>query len=71
MVLDEGINATTGTVLRLEGHTQNEVMFSEASQSSMLSKFGKLKPSLLFQYLIPLYYFYLSMLIHENEGVVG
>ena len=53
--LDEGINSVTGNVLRLEGHTQNDVMFSEASQSLEMSKFGKLKPSLIFQTIIPLF----------------
>ena len=69
--LDEGINATTGTVLRLEGHTQNEVMFSEASQSLVLSKFGKLKPSLLFQYLIPLFLLFLSFDAYPRERRSG
>ena len=30
------------------------ILFSEASQSLMISKFGKLKPSLIFQFIIPL-----------------
>ena len=64
--MDEGINAVTGNVLRLEGHTQNDVMFSEASQSLVMSKFGKLKPSLLFQFLIPLFLIFLSSLIHPE-----
>ena len=37
--LDEGVNTVTGLVLRLEGHKQNEVTFSEASQSLTVSKF--------------------------------
>ena len=41
--IDEGINSITGNVIRLEGHTQNDVMFSEASQSLLVSKFGKMK----------------------------
>ena len=41
--LDEGINSVTGVVLRLEGHKQNEVAFSEASQSLVISRFGKFK----------------------------
>jgi len=52
--IDEGVNAITGNVLRLEGHVQNEIVYSEASQSLSVSKFGKLKPSLLLQYVIPL-----------------
>jgi ABC-2 type transport system permease protein len=68
--LDEGINAVTGNVLRLEGHTQNDVMFSEASQSLLISKFGKLKPSLLFQFIIPLFLIFLSFnsYIAERES---
>ena len=41
--LDEGVNSVTGVVLRLEGHKQNDVAFSEISQSIETSKFGKLK----------------------------
>lgn len=52
--IDEGVNTITGNVLRLEGHVQNEMLYSEASQSLSVSKFGKLKPSLLLQYVIPL-----------------
>ena len=68
--LDEGINSVTGNVLRLEGHTQNNAMFSEASQSLLMSKFGKLKPSLLFQFIIPLFLIFLSFnsYIQERES---
>lgn len=68
--LDEGINSITGNVLRLEGHAQNDVMFSEASQSLLISKFGKLKPSLLFQFIIPLFLIFLSFnsYIEERES---
>ena len=69
--VDEGINGITGNVLRLEGHTQNEMMFSEASQSQVLSKFGKLKPSLLFQYLIPLLLLFLSFDAYPRERRSG
>ena len=51
--IDQGVNSVTGNVLRLEGHRQNDIVFSEASQSLMISKFGKLKPSLIFQFIIP------------------
>ena len=69
--IDEGINGITGNVIRLEGHTQNEVMFSEASQSQILSKFGKLKPSLLFQFLIPLLLIFLSFDAYPRERTSG
>ena len=38
--VDEGINSITGNVLKLEGHVQNEIVYSEASQSISISKFG-------------------------------
>ena len=69
--LDEGINSVTGNVLRLEGHTQNDVMFSEASQSLLISKFGKLKPSLLFQFIIPLFLIFLSFNSYIKERETG
>ena len=65
--IDEGINAVTGNVLRLEGHTQNEIVYSEASQSLSMSKFGKVKPSLLFQFLIPLFLIFLSFNTYISE----
>jgi len=69
--MDEGINSVTGNVLRLEGHTQNDVMFSEASQSLLMSKFGKLKPALLFQFLIPLFVIFLSFNAYTAERESG
>ena len=41
--LDDGVSSITGNVLKLEGHVQNEIVYSEASQSISISKFGKLK----------------------------
>ena len=49
--MDSGVNDITGNVLKLEGHVQNEIVYSEASQSLTISKFGKLKSSLLLQYI--------------------
>ena len=69
--IDEGVNSLTGNVLRLEGHKQNDVMFSEASQSLMISKMGKLKPSLLFQFLIPLFLIFLSFNSYSKERESG
>ena len=65
--IDEGIGSVTGNVLRLEGHTQNEIVYSEASQSLLISKFGKLTPSLLFQFLIPLFLIALSFTTYTSE----
>ena len=59
--MDGGVNDITGNVLKLEGHVQNEIVYSEASQSLTISKFGKLKSSLLLQYVIPLLLIFLSI----------
>ncbi len=69
--MDEGMNDVTGNVLRLEGHTQNDVVYSEASQSLQISKFGKLKPSLLFQFIIPLFLIFLSFKTLTGEREDG
>jgi ABC-2 type transport system permease protein len=69
--IDEGVNAVTGNVLRLEGHTQNDVVYSEASQSLLISKFGKLKPSLLFQFVIPLFLIFLAFKTLASERETG
>ncbi len=58
--MDSGINDITGNVIKLEGHVQNEIVYSEASQSLSISKFGKLKSSLLLQYVIPLFLIFLA-----------
>ena len=58
--MDGGINDITGNVLQLEGHVQNEVIYSESSQALSISKFGKLKSSLILQYVIPLFLIFLS-----------
>jgi ABC-2 type transport system permease protein len=69
--IDEGVNSVTGNVLRLEGHTQNDLVYSEASQSLLISKFGKLKPSLLFQFIIPLFLIFLAFNTYTTERDSG
>ena len=69
--IDEGINSVTGNVLRLEGHKQNDVVFSEASQSLLISKFGKLKPALILQFIIPLFLVFLSFNTYTSERSNG
>ena len=69
--LDEGVNSSTGNVLRLEGHVQNEIAYSEASQSTSISKFGKLKPALLLQYVIPLFLIFLAFSSVSREKETG
>ena len=69
--VDDGISAITGNVLKLEGHVQNEIMYSEASQSIALSKFGKLKTSLILQYVIPLFLIFLAYSAISSEKETG
>ena len=69
--LDEGINSTTGNMLKLEGHVQNEITHTEASQIQTVSKFGKLKSSLLLQYLIPLLLIFMAFQSINSEKQSG
>ncbi len=58
--LDEGVSSMTGNVIRVEGHVQNEMVHSEASQMQSISRFGKLKSSLLLKYIVPLLLLFLA-----------
>lgn len=69
--LDEGVNSVTGNVIRVEGHVQNEIVYSEASQMQAVSKFGKLKSSLLLQYILPLLLLFLSFHSVSSERQSG
>ncbi len=69
--LDEGVNSITGNVLRIEGHVQNEIAYSEASQSQSISTFGKLRGSLLLQYLVPLLLIFLAFRAFSKEEQSG
>ncbi|MCT4630968.1 DUF3526 domain-containing protein [Winogradskyella sp.] len=69
--LDEGVNSVTGNVLRVEGHVQNEMVHSEASQMMSVSKFGKLKASLLLQYIVPLLLIFLAFSSVSSERQQG
>ena len=69
--LDDGVSSITGNVLKLEGHVQNEIVHSEASQSITISKFGKLKPSVILQYVVPLFLIFLSFGSITNDKETG
>jgi len=69
--LDEGVNSVTGNVLRLEGHVQNEIVHSEASQMQAVSRFGKLKSALLLQYIVPLLLIFLAFNTISSEKQSG
>lgn len=51
---DEGVNGYVGRTLYLEGHRQNELVQSDAAQGDLLSRFGKLRPALILQIILPL-----------------
>lgn len=65
--LDDGVYSATGNVLRVEGHVQNEMVYSEASQMQSISKFGKLKTSLLLQVILPLFLLFLAFQSVHSE----
>jgi ABC-2 type transport system permease protein len=69
--IDEGVNGITGNVLRVEGHVQNEIVHSEASQMQAISRFGKLKGSLLLQYIVPLLLIFLAFQSVNSEKTSG
>lgn len=69
--LDAGVSSVTGNVLRVEGHVQNEIVHSEASQMQTASRFGKLKSSLLLQYLLPLLLIFLAFHSISSEQQSG
>lgn len=69
--LDEGVNLTTGRVLRLEGHVQNETTHSSQSQSAFISYFGPLKASLILQIVIPLLIIFLTFYSIQSEHEQG
>ena len=69
--LDEGVNSVTGNVIKVEGHVQNEIVHSAASQSQVISRFGKLKSSLLLQYIVPLLLIFLAFNSISSEKQSG
>ena len=69
--IDEGVNSVTGNVIRLEGHVQNEITHTEASQIQAVSKFGKLKSSLLLQYIVPLLMIFMAFQAINSEKQNG
>lgn len=69
--IDEGVQAVTGNVIRLEGHVQNEMTFPDASRSLTVSYFGKLKPALILQYLVPLLLIFVAFSSVSSEKESG
>lgn len=69
--LDDGVYNVTGNVLRIEGHVQNEIVYSEASQMQTISRFGKLKSSLLLKYIVPMFMIFLAFSAISSEKQSG
>ena len=67
---DEGVNGVVGKTIYLEGHRQNDTQYSEASQSVMATRFGKLRPSLILQLIVPLFLIFMvfSTVRQERES---
>lgn len=57
---DFGVAPVTGNTLYLEGHRQNSANFSDASQASILLRFGQLTPAYVLQVLTPLLIVFLA-----------
>ncbi|HEX5343358.1 MAG TPA: DUF3526 domain-containing protein [Duganella sp.] len=57
---DFGVDPYTGHTLYLEGHRQNSANFSDASQSSLLLRFGQLTPAFVLQTVAPLLIVFLA-----------
>ncbi len=53
--LDNGIRPFAGSILRLEGHAQNEPAFSPAQDKTELSRFGDMSFAWILQVLMPLF----------------
>ncbi|MFC0155995.1 ABC transporter permease [Xanthomonas dyei] len=62
---DSGVDAFTGNSMFLEGHRQNTANFGDVRQSSLLVRFGQLKPAFVLQVLAPL------MLVFLGYGAVA
>jgi len=57
---DFGVGPFTGHTLYLEGHRQNSANFSDASQSSLLLRFGQLTPAFVLHTVAPLLIVFLA-----------
>lgn len=69
--IDEGVSGTTGNVLFLEGHRQNEVVYSSDSQSIQISRFGKIRAAVILQLMIPLLLIFLAFNSVNTDKELG
>ena len=70
-MLDAGVQPFTGKVLRLEGHVQNELSFSEASLQSSISRLGYFQPAMVLQLIVPLLLIFLGYASVAGERESG
>lgn len=68
---DFGVDPFTGHTLYLEGHRQNSANFSDASQSSVLLRFGLLTPAFVLQTLVPLLIIFVAFGSVARERELG
>ena len=68
---DFGVDPFTGHTLYLEGHRQNSANFSDASQSSVLLRFGLLTPAFVLQTLVPLLVIFVAFGSVARERELG
>lgn len=71
--IDPGVNAYTGTTVRLEAHRQNEAVFIPASGQSSLVRFGEFSFALLLQVIFPLlilFSCYRAVIVDRQNGTL-
>lgn len=68
--MDFGLDSYTGIAVYLEAHKQNEVLFSQAQDSTTLIRFGEMTIAFVLQMLLPLLIIFLafSSITREREG---
>lgn len=73
-IIEPGVDAYTGTAIFLEGHRQNSAMFADQRQSSGMTRFSSLSPSLLVQVFVPLFIImigYASVTREREQGTLN
>ncbi len=70
-MVDAGVDAFTGNVLRLEGHVQHAPTYGAAAQQGVLIRFGRLDPALVLHTLVPLLMVFVGFGIVSAEREAG
>jgi len=69
--LDIGLDNFTGISVFLEAHKQNEVLYSSAQDSNVMTRFGEMTGALILQVLLPLLIIFLTFNIFSKEREEG